>query len=182
MQFQSNYFSAIDIDEELGAIYSKDKTIFKVWSPDAEKVNLKIYSYGIGNNLIEVFPMVKQLNGIWIKELLKDMAGKYYTYEITINGKVNETQDIYSKAVGVNGGRSMVIDFTKTNPEGWEKDCGPVIKNQTDAIIYEIHIRDISMDKDSGIKMKGKFLGLTETGTKSLENESTGIDHLKELE
>lgn len=181
MQFDSSNFNAIDMDEKLGAIYSKDKTVFKVWSPDAEKVNLKIYSSGTGGNLIDMFPMERQPNGIWIKEILKDMDGKYYTYEVTVNGSTNETQDVYSKAVGVNGNRSMVVDFSKTNPEGWLSDKGPYVENQTDAVICEISIRDMSMDKNSGIKMKGKYLGLAETGTQSIEGESTGIDHLKEL-
>lgn len=167
--------------DDLGETYTKTKTTFKVWAPTADNVSLKLYSEGSGNNLIGMVPMKKYDKGVWSIDKTGDLAGIYYTYEITVNGKTNETQDVYSKAVGVNGDRSMVVDLSKTNPINWENDKGPQLKNQTDAIIYEVDIRDITVSKDSGIKMKGKFLGLTETGTKSNEGEATGIDHLKEL-
>lgn len=168
-------------DGELGAIYSKNNTTFKVWAPTADKVELKRYKQGSGDNLIETLPMTRGDKGVWTITKDGDLAGTFYTYEVTVNGKTNETQDVYSKAVGVNGDRSMVIDLSTTNPQGWESDKGPELKNQTDAIIYEVQLRDISMDPNSGIKLKGKFLGLTEQGTKSKEGEATGLDHLKEL-
>ena len=99
-----------------------------------------------------------------------------------INGKwLNEVPDPYAKAVGVNGKRAMVVDLKETNPAGWEKDKSPSFKNKTDAIIYELHVRDASIAANSGIKNKGKYLGLTETGTKNEEGLSTGLDHMKEL-
>lgn len=168
-------------DGELGASYSKEKTIFKVWSPKAEKVVLNFYSEGIGNNLIEKNLMRLQDKGVWSFSKKGNLAGIFYTYEVTINGQTNETQDIYSKAVGINGYRSMVVNLLETNPDDWDNDKRPYIKNQTDAIIYELHFRDISMDENSGIKVKGKFLSLTETGTKNLYGEATGLDHIKEL-
>lgn len=166
---------------DLGFTYSKDETTFKVWAPTAQKVLLNLYKEGNGDNLIETIPMIQGDKGVWSVDKKGDLAGTFYTYSVTVNNQTNETQDIYSKAVGVNGDRSMVVDLSKTDPKNWSNDKGPKIKNQTDAIIYEVHMRDISMSSDSGIKMKGKFLGLTETGTKSAEGEVTGIDHLKEL-
>ncbi|WP_298836449.1 type I pullulanase [Clostridium sp.] len=167
--------------DDLGAIYSKNKTTFKVWTPTAESVSLNLYSAGSGGSPTKTITMKKGNKGVWSIKQFGDLAGEYYTYSITVNGTTNETQDVYSKAVGVNGDRSMVVDLSKTNPTNWSKDKGPVIKNQTDAIIYEVNIRDITESADSGIKLKGKFLGLTETGTKSNEGQATGIEHLKEL-
>ncbi|MEQ1678268.1 MAG: type I pullulanase, partial [Chitinophagaceae bacterium] len=92
-----------------------------------------------------------------------------------------EVPDPYAKATGVNGERAMIVDLVKTNPDGWTKDKSPLFKNKTDAIIYELHIRDASISSTSGIKNKGKFLGLTETGTKNAAGFSTGLDHIKEL-
>jgi pullulanase len=89
--------------------------------------------------------------------------------------------DPYAKAVGTNGKRAMLVDLKKTNPTGWEKDKQPTLKNATDAIIYELHIRDASIAASSGITHKGKYLGLAETGTKNPAGQSTGLDHLKEL-
>ena len=160
--------------DDLGAIYSKNKTTFKVWTPTAESVSLNLYSAGSGGSPTKTITMKKGNKGVWSIKQFGDLAGEYYTYSITVNGTTNETQDVYSKAVGVNGDRSMVVDLSKTNPTNWSKDKGPVIKNQTDAIIYEVNIRDITESADSGIKLKGKFLGLTETGTKSNEGQATG--------
>ncbi|MAT55839.1 MAG: type I pullulanase [Saprospirales bacterium] len=92
-----------------------------------------------------------------------------------------ETPDPYARAVGVNGLRAMVVDLEKTNPPGWEKDQRPPLKGYNDIILYELHLRDFSVHPSSGIKYKGKFLSLTETGTKNPAGQATGIDHLKEL-
>jgi pullulanase len=101
-----------------------------------------------------------------------------------INGQWGEeVTDPYAKSVGVNGKKAMVVDLKETNPPGggWENDKSPALKNPTDAIIYELHIRDATIAANSGIKNKGKFLGLTETGTTNTEGLSTGLDHIKEL-
>ncbi|MDE7211370.1 MAG: type I pullulanase, partial [Lachnospiraceae bacterium] len=106
----------------------------------------------------------------------------YYTYRVEIGGKANEACDPYARTTGLNGKRAMVIDLSSTNPEGWEQDSDPNAgKNYTDAVIYELHVRDLSTSSDSGITNKGKFLGLTETGTKSPSGVATGLDHIKEL-
>jgi pullulanase len=88
---------------------------------------------------------------------------------------------MYARAVGVNGKRGMIVDMRETNPANWEKDKHPVLKNYTDIVLYETHIRDLSISKNSGIDHKGKFLGFTESGTKGPGGVSTGLDHLKEL-
>lgn len=166
---------------ELGAIYSREKTVFRVWSPVAQSIKVKLYSEGIGDNLLESLSMIRRDKGVWSIEKAGDLYGVFYTYEIKVLGETHETQDIYSKAVGVNGDRSMVIDLSRTNPEGWDKDKGTKLTHPTDAIVYEVHLRDISIDENSGITMKGKYLGLTERGTKSREGEVTGLNHLKEM-
>ncbi len=95
--------------------------------------------------------------------------------------KLDETPGIWAKAVGTNGHRAAIIDMAATNPQGWDKDRGPKLDNITDAVLYEMHHRDFSIDPSSGIVHKGKFLALTEPDTKSPQGRSTGIDHLKEL-
>ena len=108
--------------------------------------------------------------------------GKYYTFSIEYNGQwLDEVPDPYAKAVGTNGKRAMIIDLKATNPAGWQSDRSPALKSETDAIIYELHVRDASIDASSGINHKGKFAGLTETGTKNKAGLSTGLDHLVEL-
>lgn len=119
--------------------------------------------------------------GLWSLTIQEDLKGLFYTYEVTVYGKTTEAVDPYARATGINGLRGVIIDLKDTNPEKWEKDVSPEIKSYTDAIIYETSVRDISMHPDSGIKNKGKYLGLIEEGTLSASNLSTGLDHILEL-
>lgn len=167
---------------DLGLTYSKEKSAFRIWAPTADEVHLKLYSNADHNLFIELHSMKKDKNGTWVTVLTGDRKGLFYAFSTIINGKeLDEVPDPYAKAVGVNGKRAMVIDLKETNPTGWEKDKSPAFKNKTDAIIYELHVRDASISPTSGIKNKGKFLGLTELGTKNAAGLSTGLDHIKEL-
>jgi pullulanase len=167
---------------DLGLTYSPKESVFKIWSPKATNVHLLLYKDGIESASSEMIRMLPGQVGVWTATVKNDLKGRFYTFSVFIDGKwSNEVPDPYAKAVGVNGKRAMIVDLKKTNPPGWEKDKSPAFKNATDAIIYELHVRDASIDKNSGIKNKGKFLGLTEKGTKNAEGLSTGLDHLKEL-
>lgn len=168
-------------DGELGAIYSKDKTEFRVWSPVASSVELKLYEKKEKDDyrLIKSLDMIEEDN-VWKVIVDGDLNRIYYRYVIKIGEEINEVVDIYSKAVGVNGKYSMVVDLEKTNPEGFLINKKPELLSPVDSIIYEMHIRDFTIDKNSGVKNKGKFLGLTEEGTK-FNGLTTGLDHLKEL-
>ncbi len=168
-------------NEELGVIYSKKSSIFKIWAPTAQRVSLNLYMKGSGSNLIKKIEMGKSSLGVWTVTVSENLHELYYTYDVTINGETNEVVDIYAKAVGVNGKRGMVIDLEKTNPEGWNEASRPEFKAITDAVLYEAHVRDFSIDESSGIKHKGIFLGFTELGTKNPSGHFTGLSHLKEL-
>ena len=167
--------------DDLGAAYTKDKTGFKVWAPTASEVSLNLYEQGDGDNLIETLPMTLGEKGVWSCEKQGDLNGVYYTYSIKIGNKTNEAVDLYARTTGVNGDRGMVVDLSATNPEGFEEDVRPAFENPTDAVIYEIHVRDLSSDASSGISNTGKFLGFTETGTTNPDGLATGIDHIKDL-
>lgn len=166
---------------DLGATYSKEKTGFKVWAPTATEVKVRLYEAGDGDNLIEEIPMEQLEKGVWACEKQGDLQGRYYTYQIKIGNEVNEAVDLYARTAGVNGNRGMILDLASTDPEGFDKDVRPEQKSDTDAIIYELHIRDLSSDASSGISQVGKYLGLTETGTKNSDGLTTGLDHIKEL-
>ncbi|HKO81158.1 MAG TPA: hypothetical protein VJU78_12220, partial [Chitinophagaceae bacterium] len=167
---------------ELGLSYTPLQSTFRIWAPTAEKAELIFYKEGIGGTALQTISMQKSGSGTWIALLKGDQKGKFYTFRIRTNKKwLNEVPDPYAKAVGVNGKRAMVIDLTDTNPAGWQNDKSPVLKNATDAVIYELHIRDASIAGNSGISNKGKFIGLTEKGTTNNDGLPTGLDHLKEL-
>lgn len=157
-------------------------THWRLWSPEAEAVKVTVYPSGLNTPPIETIDMTRGENGTWTASSPTRLYGKFYTFTIKQGGKwLKETPGVWAKAVGTNGERAAIIDFSTTNPEGWASDHGPAIKNITDAVIYEMHHRDFSVDPSSGIANKGKFLALTEPSTSNPTGESTGIDHLKEL-
>ena len=169
---------------DLGANWTKDATTFRVWAPMAEAVSVNLYKSGDSSaeDLIESIPMTSDVNGTWIATKNGDLNGVYYTYTATNNGKDAEACDPYARTTGVNGQRAMVIDLTSTNPEGWEEDKNPnADKTFNDAVIYELHIRDLGTHESSGITNVGKFLSLTEHGTKTPGGVVTGVDHMKDL-
>lgn len=180
---------------DLGATFDNEenptKTIFKVWSPVATAMKLKIYNSGDYriSETPRVFDMTLGVKGVWSIELEEDLDGKYYTYEVTNSLGTNEVVDPYAKSAGLNGRRGMIVNFTKLNKElqGWSADERPDFGTITNASIYELHIRDMTINPNSGVRIenRGKYLGLTETGTKHVgENNvevTTGLDHLEEL-
>ena len=167
--------------DDLGATYSKEKTSFRVWAPTASEVNINFYKEGSGDNLIDHQAMLKDEKGTWVYEAAGDMKNTYYTYSVTVDGVTREAVDPYARTTGVNGNRGMVVDLDATDPDGFEGEKRPEFETETDAVIYELHIRDLSSDSGSGIKNAGKYLGLTETGTKNKDGLSTGLDHLVDL-
>lgn len=157
-------------------------THFTLWSPKAEAAKVVIYDSGRNSAPIETIGMNRSEHGTWRASVPKQLYGKFYTFQIKYDGKwLDETPGVWAKAVGINGKRAAIIDFAQTNPEGWDSDKGPELKNINDAVIYEMHHRDFSVHPNSGIANKGKFLALTEKGTTSPLGDKTGIDHLKEL-
>lgn len=168
--------------KDLGLTYSAQESTFRIWAPTAEEAFLLLYTNGIYGTPLQTTSMEKKEGGTWFASLPGDWKGKFYVFRVKINGRwMNEVPDPYAKATGVNGQRAMVIDLQETNPPGWEYDKSPAFKNPTDAVIYEVHIRDISVAENSGIINKGKFAALTETGTTNNEGLTTGLDHIKEL-
>ena len=180
---------AYDIDD-LGATYTPEQTTFKVWSPEAGSVRLNLFTTGndteVGAQSLGVYNLTQDaFTGVWTVTVKGDLNGIYYTYTIGANGKFTETQDVYSKATGVNGKRSMVIDLDSTDPEGWDTDKHVLFDSAQEAVVWEVHVRDFSIAKNSGVseENKGKYLAFTEGGTKlnsdtSAEAISTGVDYL----
>lgn len=180
-EFESKYTYTGD---DLGSTWTKDATTFRVWAPTAEAVSVLIYSSGSPSivNITKKIEMTPDVNGTWVAKADGDWNGNYYVYEVTVDGQKVKANDPYAKSTGVNGERAMIIDMDSTDPEGWDKDTNPNADlTINDAIIYELHIRDLGSDESSGIKNVGKFLSLTEHGTTTPNGVKTGIDHIKDL-
>lgn len=167
---------------DLELVVDNSGTHFALWSPAAQNVRVLLYDTdrnGVATDTLMMHPSEK---GVWRAAVAQKLYGKFYTFQIQNQGRwLDETPGIYAKAVGTNGKRAAIIDKASTNPQGWDKDHGPVVKNINDAVIYEMHHRDFSMHQSGGIVHKGKFLALTEEGTHNNSGAKTGIDHLKEL-
>ena len=169
---------------DLGALWAPEKTTFRLWAPTAKSVTVNLYRSGTPgtDDLMEQIPMRQAVAGTWTAEKEGDLNGVYYTYLVEHEDHSIEACDPYARTTGVNGQRAMVIDLESTNPDGWDEDLDPHFGNPiTDAVIYELHVRDLSSDPSSGIQNVGKFLGLTETGTKTPDGVPTGLDHIKSM-
>ncbi len=170
--------------QDLGATWSREKTTFRLWAPTAKAVSVNLYRSGTAGteDLIERISMKADENGTWLAEKTGDQNGVYYTYQVNVGGKLQEACDPYARTTGVNGHRAMILDLSSTNPAGWDTDTDPHADQRiTDAVLYELHIRDLSVDQNSGIQQKGKYLGVIEAGTKAKDGFPTGLDHMKAL-
>lgn len=167
--------------KDLGLTYSPKQSKFKIWAPTAKHARLFLYNTPM-NHPKSYHDMSMENDGAWVITVKGDLKDWRYGFRVLIDTAWSkEVPDPYARAVSVNGTKAIVVDMKETNPAGWEGDKSPVFKNKTDAIIYELHVRDASINENSGIKNKGKYLGLTETGTRNPEGLSTGLDHIKEL-
>ncbi|MBO4872531.1 MAG: type I pullulanase [Lachnospiraceae bacterium] len=198
----TNYFDTDEFNErygydgdDLGVTFDNEEnvrtTTFKVWAPTSSQVLLRIYNTGDYMNdktPAAEFPMQKEDKGVFALTVPDDLDGKYYTYVVTNSKGTNEVVDPYAKSAGINGRRGMVVNFTKLNASlaGWAEDARPFEGSAVDAVIYEAHVRDMTISPTSGVEeqYRGKFLGLAQSGTTYTEDGvtvSTGLDHIKEL-
>ena len=148
--------------------YTPEKTLFALFAPnDAKQVVVRIYDEGLGGKAKKSVKMKRIANEQWQTTVKGDLMGKFYTFDM---GQ-GECPGVFAKAVGVNGKRGAIINFSKTDPEGWAQDQHPVTKSPADLVIYEMHHRDFSINRKDA-KYPGKFMAPT---------EPWAIRHLKEL-
>lgn len=186
--FNSKEFKDIyHYDGELGSIYTKEKTKFILWAPTAKKVRIGFYSknpYDIKSSAKTIKDMYRNDKGVWVLEVDGDLNGEFYNYIVDVDGNENILVDPYAKAVGINGDRGMVIDLSITNPKNWHMDKRVKLKSPTDSIIYEVHVRDFTIDENSGVSkdLAGKYKGFISSETKIPGTKfTTALDHVKEM-
>ncbi|MGE5585169.1 MAG: type I pullulanase [Bacillota bacterium] len=168
--------------DDLGATYTKEATTLKVWAPTALEVNVLLYMSATGAS-VERIPMARQAKGVWQASLPGDHQGQYYVYEARHAAATVTVPDPYSRASAANSTRTLIFDPAVTNPEGWDRDAPVSLATPVDAVIYEAHVRDMTIHPTSGVEpaWRGKYLGLAQEGTRGPEGVTTGLDHLKEL-
>ena len=166
--------------DDLGAVIHGDKTTFKVWAPTASKVVLNLFEKGHEGDAYKSVDMVRGDKGVWAYTEACG-HGTYYTYTVTTSVGTQDAVDPYAKAAGANGNRGMVVDLSKTNPDGWNKaGLKDTISSYSEAIIWEVHVRDFS-NKIAASQYKGKYLAFTEKGLVNEHGQPVGVDYLKQL-
>ena len=181
--FDSTYFieNYTYDGNDLGAVINGDSTTFKLWAPTASKIVLNLFEKGNGGSAYKTIQMTKGEKGVWSHTEAYCGHGVYYTYTVTTSVGTQEAVDPYAKAAGLNGNRGMVVDLSKTNPEGWENDdFESPIDSYSDAVIWEVHVRDFS-NKIASSNYKGKYLAFTERGLVNSSGIPVGVDYLVEL-
>ncbi len=165
--------------DDLGAVICGENTTFKVWAPTASRVVLNLFAAGDGEEAFAHIPMTRGEKGVW--EMTCPCGhGTYYTYTVTTSWGTQEATDPYARSAGVNGERSMVLDLRQTDPEGWETTRVLETQRYTDAIIWEVHVRDFS-NRISNSQYPGKYLAFTERGLKNAAGVPVGVDYLRQL-
>ncbi len=183
---------------DLGNTYARQATSFRLWAPTASDVQLLLFDSETGP-LQQQIAMQPGANGTWYAEVSGDWQNWYYLYAVTVHGTTREAVDPYVKAIAVNATRGMITDLQETNPRGWEQDSYVTLTHPEDAIIYEVHVRDFSINPNFRVvngenpqpgrdqsgpyapPYQGKYLAFMERGTKGPGDVATGVDHLKEL-
>ncbi len=160
-RFQRTYHCS----QFLGSLCTPEWTLFSLWAPTAQKVTLRLFRRGSGGEPFRQMELKPEIHGRWSCRMAENLDGVYYDYLVTVGTETRATGDPYARACGLNGERSMVIDLSRTDPEGWEEDVPPPRKPE--AVIYEIHVKDFSCHPASGVRpeWRGKYLGLTQEGT-----------------
>lgn len=166
--------------DDLGSTFTPTSTSFRVWAPTASDMQLLLYNSEQGP-LTQTVPMQRSDNGTWYATVQGNLSNWYYLYQVTIDGQTQTAVDPYADTIAVNGSRGMVVDLANANPPGWPSDTHVSPQSPEDAVIYEVHVRDFSIDPNSGSKYPGLYLAFTEHGTNGPGHVATGVDSLKQL-
>lgn len=171
---------AVYTGADLGHTYTPASTRFRIWAPAALGATVRIYHRPLGG-VPHAFHLKRDKGGTWLGEIPGDLKGRYYTFGLDFGRAEYEVMDPYAVGAGINGDRALIVGLRETDPPGWQEHRRPPLAAATDAIIYEIHVRDISTHQSSGIRHRSKFLAFTEEGTRGPGGVRTGLDHLKEM-
>lgn len=167
--------------DDLGLTYGIEGIRLRFWAPLAQWVNLLLYRNAEDVEPAFIYPMEKDVRGTFFYNIPPLADGLYYLLEVENAGEITYTPGPYATAVGLNGEKGYLLDLRTTDPQGFRETPSPRLPDPVDAVIYEVHVRDMTIHEDSGVKAKGKYLGFVEEGTVNHLGHSTGIDHLKEL-
>ncbi|MCF0118025.1 MAG: type I pullulanase, partial [Bacilli bacterium] len=163
--------------DDLGSTYTKDKTVFKLWSPLATKCSVILFDNEWKEN--EIF-MSRGEKGVFTVEVERDLLNTPYRLSSTVDGIKKVAIDPYARGSLSNSGYSVVVDLANTYKFKYDDKLSP-FKCYCDAVIYETSVRDLTSYENTSIVNKGKFLGACEEGKVTAMGARLGIDHIKKL-
>lgn len=166
---EKNYFRG-----NLGAVYSREKTLFRLWQPFAEKAFIRLYDSG----RCFFFSEMRRRKSVFEIEVKGDLEGKEYDFEICENNEIQIFADCYSRLVNKDATRGIVVDMKKNAPSGWESDT-PI--TAAAPVVLELSVRDFSMDKSADFTKRGKFLAFCEKNVKNRYGDICGLEYIKSL-
>jgi len=167
----------------LGVDIKDKRTSFALWAPTAQQAAVCVYNNGNAKTRGVYQMRFERETGAWKVDLPGDLTGKYYTYavDVPVDGAGivrNIVTDPYAISLSTDSKRSYIgrLDAPRLKPAGWDTSAGPqTVKNQTDMVVYELHVRDFSINDASVPEPhRGKYAAFTDTG-------SNGMKHLAAL-
>jgi pullulanase/glycogen debranching enzyme len=175
-------FAAATGVTDLGATVASGSTTLKVWAPTAQKVRACVHDTGPGSATLVKDLVRDDTTGVWSVAHAADLTGKYYTYLVDVyvrgTGIVrNRVTDPYAVSLTTDSKRTYIADLSSATlkPAGWDASTAPVVASQEDKSIYELHVRDFSINDNTVPEARrGKYLAFAETA-------SNGMNHLKAL-
>lgn len=162
--------------DDLGVTYQKGETTFTIWAPTASAVKIKLKAPKSKEDIL--YSLIREERGIWRITVQGDLEGFLYTYLVCVNLVWREAVDPYANASSINSEAGVIIDKERVNIP--KVPLLPFME-ATDAIIYELHIRDFSSHPKSGMMQKGKYAAFWEEPPSSSEAGVTGLPYLEKL-
>lgn len=162
-----------------GLTYTSEETQFKIWATEADSVKLLLYSNDIEGQPTANHSLTLIDTDVWHVLVSGDHIGSYYAFQVYRDGSWSvPVPDIYAKAVGTNGKRAQVIDLKGTDPAGWESDRAPEDLGVGTRLIYEMHVRDATINPAAKAETPGTFIGLANSPVVLDHIASLGVTHV----
>lgn len=162
--------------QDLGPTYHKEHTDFAVWAPLASEVMI---SYFIDNERF-IKPLIRSDKGVYRIRIEGDLENVPYRYMVTNSGIVRYAKDPYAKSVSLNSENSSVVHLDNVKNLNKKPRFNQKL-SKLESVIYELSVRDFTIQRSNDVEAKGKFLGLVEKNRKTLKGEKAGFDYILDL-
>ena len=171
-------------DGPLGVERADELTTFRLFAPTAKQVELQLYpNEDPSIPVAQIYAMTRNVDGVWAISLTGETEGLVYDYHLVFpDGHTCNSYDPYARACVINGRRSVVYfgDDILAN------DSIPTQKyhNHSEILMMHAHVKTLTNSVTTNIhqRLRGKYLGVIEPGTKTTDGYPTGLDYIKQYQ